>query len=156
MDDAFGRRAAVLTRGDDAGAAAALGLLSGHLPNLWEQGKQHLSIEEIRYDLHRFFSLRSSAGQAAAALYHLDRWMSGIDRTGIKDVKAELYADVADPGLAAFVKEQVRRSLARHRRSEDRPACMPARGAATRTPACISARPACPSSRPRPTSPKTS
>ncbi len=76
VDNAFGRRAAVLARGDERGQAAALAALAGHFPNLWEQGKQHLSIEEIRYDLHQFFSLRSSVGQAAAALYHLDRWMT--------------------------------------------------------------------------------
>jgi hypothetical protein len=54
VDDAFMRRPAVLVRGDDAGASAALEFAAGHLPNLWETGKQHLSVEEIRYDLHRF------------------------------------------------------------------------------------------------------
>jgi len=106
VDDAFTRRAAVLTRGDDAGEAAALGVLSDRFPNLWEQGKQYLSIEEIRYDLHRFFSLRSSSGQAAAALYHLDRWTKKLDLTGLKDVKAEIDTEVADPALAAFVKQK--------------------------------------------------
>ena len=32
------------------------GALADRFPNLWEQGKQHLNIEEIRYDLHEFFS----------------------------------------------------------------------------------------------------
>jgi len=99
VDDAFGRRAAVWTRGDDSGSAAALDLLSAHFPNLWEQGKQYLSVEEVRYDLHRFFSRRSSSGQAAAGLYLLNRWMSNIPPAGIKDVKAELYVEVADPKL---------------------------------------------------------
>ena len=107
VDDAFTRRAAVLARGDDTGSAAALGVLSDRFPNLWEQGKQYLSIEEIRYDLHRFFSLRSSSGQATAALYHLDQWTKKLDPAGIKDVKAEIYTDVADPGLADFVKRQL-------------------------------------------------
>jgi len=107
VDDAFGRRAAILTRGDDAGSAAALDLLSGHLPNLWEPGKQYLAIDEIRHDLHQFFSRRSGVGQAAAGLYLLDRWMAGIDCTGISDVKAELYVELVDPKLKNFVKEQV-------------------------------------------------
>jgi hypothetical protein len=106
VDDAFTRRPAVLARGDDAGSAAALGALADHFPNLWEQGKQYLSIEEIRYDLHRFFSLRSSSGQAAAALYHLDQWTKKLNLSAMKDVKAEIDTEVADPGLAAFVKEQ--------------------------------------------------
>ena len=55
VDEAFGRRGAILVRGDEGGATAALQLLSGHFPNIWETGKQHASLEEIRYDLHRFF-----------------------------------------------------------------------------------------------------
>ncbi|HEY2017707.1 MAG TPA: M14 family zinc carboxypeptidase [Bryobacteraceae bacterium] len=111
VDDAFGRRAAVLARGDDAGAPAALDLLSGHLPNVWEPGKQYLSIEEIRHDLHQFFSRRSGVGQAAAGLYLLDRWMAGIDCTGISDVRAELYVELADPKLRSFVKDRVEEQL---------------------------------------------
>jgi len=106
VDDAFGRRAALLTEGDSQGASAALDLLASRFPNLWEQGKQYLSLEEIRYDLHRFFSLRSSSGQAAAALYHLDRWKSEMD-AGARDVKAEVYTDLADPRLAEFIRKQI-------------------------------------------------
>ena len=108
VDHAFARRAAVLARGDAKGAAAALGLLSEHFPNVWEPGKQHGTIDEIRYDLHRFFSLRSGVGQAAAALYHLDRWMGEVRQAGFKEVKAEVYIDIADPGLAGFVRQQLR------------------------------------------------
>lgn len=114
VDDAFGRRPAVLTRGDDAGVTAALDLLSGHFPNLWEHGKQYLSIDEIRYDLHRFFSLRSSSGQASAALYHLDQWMKQINQggsSGVKDVKAEVYTDLADPRLADFIRQEIKNQL---------------------------------------------
>ena len=62
VDRAFGRQPSVLVRGDEAGESAAISLAASHFPNLWEPGKQQLSIEEIRYDLHRFFSLRSSVG----------------------------------------------------------------------------------------------
>ncbi len=109
-DNAFGRRAAILARGDERGQAAALSALSDRFPNLWEQGKQYLSIEEIRYDLHKFFSVRSSSGQAAAALYHLDRWMAEAG-PGAKDVKAEIYTDVADAKLADFVRQQAQDRL---------------------------------------------
>jgi hypothetical protein len=107
VDDAFGHRAAVLARGDDAAQAAALELLASRFPNLWEQGKQHLSLEEIRYDLHRFFSLRSGVGQSAAALYHLDRWMKAVPADGVRDVTAEIYADIADARLADFVRRHI-------------------------------------------------
>ncbi len=112
VDKAFGKRPAVLARGDDAGAAAALSLLADHFPNIWEQGKQYALLEEIRYDFHRFFSLRSSAGQAAAALYRLDKWADEIKTSGtVKDVEAKLYVDVADPGLKDLVGKELQRRL---------------------------------------------
>jgi hypothetical protein len=104
VDDAFARRAAVLARGNAEGAAAALDLLSAHLPNVWEQGKPYLAIDEIRYDLHRFFSRRSAVSQAATALYLLNRW---APHEPVSQLKAELYVDVADPGLAAIVRKQL-------------------------------------------------
>ena len=117
VDEAFGRRGAILVRGDEGGATAALQLLSGHFPNIWETGKQHASLEEIRYDLHRFFSLRSGAGQAAAALYHLDQWMKEINSgtnaaaPKVSNVKAEVFVELADPGLTAFVREHIQHGL---------------------------------------------
>jgi hypothetical protein len=107
VDKAFGRQSAVLVNGD---RAAALGLLSGHFPNLWESGKQYLSLEEIRYDLHRFFSLRSSAGQASVALYRLDKWMEEISGP-VHDVKASVYVDIADAGLKDIIEKEVRARL---------------------------------------------
>src|SRR5205807_2260267 len=92
VDKVFGRQPAVLVRGDPAGAANALSLLNGHLPNLWETGKQNLSVEEIRYDLHRFFSQRSPAGQAAAGLYRLGKWAEEVKAAGTpRDVEAKLF-----------------------------------------------------------------
>ncbi len=106
VDDAFTRRPAVLVRGDENGSAAALQLLSGHMPNLWETGKQHAALEELRYDLHRFFSARSSVGQVSAAMYHLERWSKEIG-AGATNVSAEIYADIADPKLAGLVRQLV-------------------------------------------------
>lgn len=102
VDKAFGRQPSVLVRGDEA---AALGLLADHLPNLWEPGKKNLSLEEIRYDLHRFFSLRSSAGQAGAILYRLDKWTEDIKSA--RSVRAKVFVDIADPGLNALVTKEL-------------------------------------------------
>jgi hypothetical protein len=103
VDKAFGRQSAVLVSGD---RDAALNLLSGHFPSLWETGKQYLSLEEIRYDLHRFFSLRSSAGQASVALYRLDKWMEEIAGP-VHNVEAKVFVDVADAGLKDVVEKEV-------------------------------------------------
>jgi hypothetical protein len=116
VDEAFGRRGAILVRGDEAGSAAAMDLLAGHFPNLWETGKQNPSLEEIRYDLHRFFSLRSGVGQASAALYHLDQWMDEMNlgapgTADVSNVKAEVYADLADPGLAKFIQQEIQKKI---------------------------------------------
>ena len=106
VDKAFGRQPAVLVRGNED---AALGLLAGHLPSLWEPGKQNLSIEEIRYDLHRFFSLRSSAGQASVALYRLDKWAEEIKSP--RNVEAKVFVDVADPGLHDLIAKELKARL---------------------------------------------
>lgn len=106
VDKAFGRQPAVLVRGDEA---AALRLLADHLPNLWEAGKRNLSIEELRYDLHRFFSLRSSAGQASVALYRLDKWAGEIKSA--RDVEAKVFVDIADPGLRGLIRDELKSRL---------------------------------------------
>jgi hypothetical protein len=113
VDKAFSRQSAVLVRGDEAGAAAALGLLSDSFPNIWEPGKQFASLEEIRYDLHRFFSLRSGAGQASVALYRLSKWMDEIKQSGkgAHQVEAKVYTDIADPGLKEFVRKEIQTQL---------------------------------------------
>lgn len=103
VDKAFGRQPALLVRGDEA---AALNLLAEHLPNLWEPGKRNLSIEEMRYDLHRFFSLRSSAGQASVALYRLEKWAAEIKNA--RNVEAEVYLDVADAGLRDLIRDELK------------------------------------------------
>lgn len=109
IDHAFGRNPAVLVRGDQTGEAAAFGLESDHFPNFWDAGKQYLSLEEIRYDLHRFFSLRSAAGQASVALYRLDKWAEQIK--GARDVTAKIYVDVAEAGLKDIARKELQTRL---------------------------------------------
>lgn len=109
VDDAFGKHSALLVRGDAAGQAAALNYAAGHLPFLWQPDKRYESVDEIRYDLHRFFSLRSSAGQAAVELYHLERWVKQAESEGSKpaSVDATVYVDKADPKLTSFIRSSI-------------------------------------------------
>ncbi len=113
VDHAFAKQSALLVRGDEQGSVAALKLLADHFPDLWEVGKQYTSLEDLRYDLHRFFSLRSGVGQAAVSIYHLNRWTDEINRSSspVRDVKAEVYVDLADPQLEAFVRKQLQTQL---------------------------------------------
>ncbi|HEV2387813.1 MAG TPA: M14 family metallopeptidase [Candidatus Acidoferrales bacterium] len=109
IDNAFAKHAAVVARGDAAGQAAALDYAARRLPYLWEPTKRQESIDEMRYDIHRFFSLRSAAGQAAAAMYHLSRWLKQAQAGSAKpaSVDATLYVDRADPKLAGFIRQQL-------------------------------------------------
>jgi hypothetical protein len=109
VDRAFGMNPALLVRGDNAGQRAALQYAAERLPYLWEPAKQYESLEEMRLDLARVFSLRSSTGQASAALFLLDKWMDKINASGQKvtSTQAEVDVDEADPGLAAFIRAQI-------------------------------------------------
>jgi hypothetical protein len=112
VDKAFGRQPALLVKGDEAGASAALGMLSAHFPNIWEPGKQFASLEEIRYDFHRFFSLRSPAGQAAASLYRLGKWADEVKASGgAKSAEATVFLDIADPKLAGIIRQDLQTRL---------------------------------------------
>lgn len=113
VDRAFGTNPALLVRGDDTGAAAALDYAAGNLPYLWEPSKKFESLEEMRLDLAQFFSLRSSTGQASAALFDLDQWMDKITEDGKKvtSVEAEVDVDESDPKLAKFVRDAIAAKL---------------------------------------------
>lgn len=109
VDRAFGMNPALLVRGDAAGQTAALDYAADRLPYLWEPSKKYLGLEEMRLDLAKFFSLRSSTGQAAAALFNLDQWMDKIAASGKKVTSAEAEVDVdeSDPGLAQFIRNEI-------------------------------------------------
>jgi hypothetical protein len=113
VDRAFGTNPALLIRGDNAGSAAAIDYAAGHLPYLWEPNKKFESVEEMRLDLVRFFSMRSSTGQATAALYDLDNWMTQIEASKKKltSVSAEVDVDEADPKLQQFIYQQIEQRL---------------------------------------------
>ncbi len=115
VDRAFGKSPALLVRGDADGKAAALTYGAGHLPYLWEPSKRFASTEEIRGDVQQFFSLRSSAGQAAVALYHLDQWSTDLASSAkpgtLASVHAEIDVDEADPKLKQFVHDELARKL---------------------------------------------
>jgi hypothetical protein len=112
IDRAFGKHSAILVRGDAEGQAAALDYAAGRLPFLWQPDKRYESIAQMRYSLHRFFSLRSAAGQAAAALFHLDRWLDAMKKSAANPagIDATVYVDRADPKLASFIRSRIEQS----------------------------------------------
>jgi hypothetical protein len=115
VDRAFGKSPALLVRGDASGEASALLYGSERLPYLWQPSKKYQSTDEMRIDVQQFFSLRSSAGQAAAALYHLDQWSSDLATSAngknIASVRAEVDVDESDPKLKQFIHDQLAQKL---------------------------------------------
>ncbi|MGH9596798.1 MAG: hypothetical protein ACRD3K_08390, partial [Edaphobacter sp.] len=109
VDRAFGAHPALLIRGDANGSAAALSYASDRLPYLWEPSKKFIGLEEMRVDLAKFFSLRSSTGQATAALFDLDQWMNEATAGGKKvtSASAEVDVDESDPKLAKFIHDEI-------------------------------------------------
>jgi hypothetical protein len=113
VDHAFGANPALLVRGDATGSSAAMDYAAGHLPYLWEPSKKFTGLEEMRLELAQFFSMRSSTGQATAALFNLDLWMNELTASGKKITSAEAVVDVdeADPKLARFIHNAVAAKL---------------------------------------------
>jgi hypothetical protein len=109
VDKAFGINPALLVRGDAAGSAAALTYASEHLPYLWEPAKKFAGLDEIRFDVDTFFSMRSALGQATAGLYDLEAWLTELTASNKKftHVEAELDVDEADPKLKKFVQDEI-------------------------------------------------
>jgi len=105
VEHGFGKKDAILVRGDQSGASSALEYAAQHLPYLWEPNKRYASVEEIRDDLRRFFAQRSDVGQAASALYHLDRWSEKLAKEhagSFTSIHAEIDVGEADPKLKEF------------------------------------------------------
>ncbi len=111
VDRAFGKGPALLVRGDAQGEAAALQYGSSRLPYLWEPSKKYESVDEMRLDVQRFFSLRSSAGQVAVGLFHLDSWASELKGKNVSSVRAEVDVDESDPKLKKFIHDQLAQKL---------------------------------------------
>ena len=113
VDRAFGTNPALLVRGDSTGTAVALDYASQRLPYLWEPSKKFVGLEDMRLDLAKFFSLRSSAGQATVARFNLDQWINDVTAGGKKvtSANAEVYVDEADPKLAKFIRDEIAAKL---------------------------------------------
>ena len=113
VDRVFGANPALLVRGDGPGSAAALNYAGKNIPYLWESDKKYASLDEVRFDVDTFFSMRSSTGQATAALYDLDGWLTAIaaGKQKVTSVSAEVDVDEADPKLKRFIQDRIAERL---------------------------------------------
>ena len=106
---AFGEFPAVVVRGGDAaGLDAATAYLAGRLPALWETRRGEVDFESIEEDARAFLRSRSSAGQAARALVHLDD-LSGMWAGGdVESLEVDVYLEEADADVGAFLEQRLK------------------------------------------------
>jgi Zinc carboxypeptidase len=104
---AFGEKPALAIQGgDEAGVARALDQLAVRFPHVWERGKDRTTLDDVERDLWNFFSGRSPAGQAATALYKLDRILAGLEGKDLRSAKVLVSVEKPDPGFEARVRDR--------------------------------------------------
>jgi Zinc carboxypeptidase len=104
---AFGDKSAVVITGADGpGLARALHEAAERLPHVWARGKDRTTLDDIQEDVRRTLSGRSPAGQAATALYKLDKLAA--DLVGKDLESAEVVVSIEKPaeGLADMVRQR--------------------------------------------------
>ncbi len=106
---AFGDSPAVrVLGGDAAGLDAAAAYLAGRLPSLWETRRGEVDFTAIEEDARAFLRSRSSAGQAARALVHLDD-LSGMWSGGdITSLQVDVFLEEASAEVGTFLEERLR------------------------------------------------
>ncbi len=108
-----GGSAAVLVTGSDAsGIDAALDYAADRLPHLRERGKGQPTLLDVSEEARVFLAGRSQAGQAAMAVYKLDRMIASLKGKSLDKVDAKVFVDDAPPAFQAFLADRVRSQLA--------------------------------------------
>lgn len=103
---AFGEKAAlIVTGGDPAGVERAVQQLSERFPHLWSRGKDRTTIDDVEEDVRKFVAGRSPAGQAAMALYKLDRIASQLSGKALASARVRVFVEKADDALAEIVRQ---------------------------------------------------
>lgn len=117
IHEAFEESPAVVVVGsDEVGTREAARYLAMRVPYLWEPKKGRLTLGLIEDEVRRFFAARSSAGQAATALYKLDRLIaSELAGKDVESVSASIFVEGAEDGFARFAEAYLRPKLSAER-----------------------------------------
>lgn len=104
VPDAFaGKSSVVATGSDSAGAALAARQLAEVFPHVSARGDGLPVFDDLERDLWAFLSGRSPAGQAAAALYKLDRIAADLAGEDLAHADVLVSLEKPDSGLAEVV-----------------------------------------------------
>jgi hypothetical protein len=105
---AFGEKpAVVITGGDAAGLARALEQTAERLPHIWARGPDRTTLDDVEEDLRKFLSGRSPAGQAATALYKIDRLLAQLPDRPLESLDVTVFVEKPAAGLDRLVRDQV-------------------------------------------------
>ncbi len=102
-----GKPAIVVAGGDARGVARALSELAETFPHIAARGKDRTTVDDIEDDVRRFVQVRSPEGQAATALYKLDRLVAWLQGRELTSARVKVFVEKAEPGLDAFVRSRV-------------------------------------------------
>ncbi len=106
---AFGEKPALVVEGgDSSGVERALLQVAERFPSVWERGKDRTTLDDVEMDLWKFFSGRSPAGQAAIALYKLDRLVTELAPKSLSEAQVLVSLEKPDPLFEAVVTERAR------------------------------------------------
>ncbi|HEV8254104.1 MAG TPA: hypothetical protein VGQ78_05075, partial [Vicinamibacteria bacterium] len=106
------KRAIVITGGDAQGLARALAEAAERLPHVWARGKDRTTIDDVEDDVRKLLSARLPAGQAATALYKLDRLAADLAGKDLESARVKVslekppaaFTDVVRREAAAKIK----------------------------------------------------
>ncbi len=104
---AFGDKPAlVVTGGDARGVARAVRQVAERFPHIWARGKDRTTLDDVEEDMRTLLSGRSPAGQAATALYKLDKIAAELSDKELEWAKVLISLEKPPDGFADFVRTE--------------------------------------------------
>ncbi|HEY2942499.1 MAG TPA: hypothetical protein VGN09_08710, partial [Vicinamibacteria bacterium] len=100
------KRAIVITGGDAPGLARALAEAAERLPHVWARGKDRTTIDDVEDDVRKLLSARSPAGQAATALYKLDRLAAELAGKDLEAARVKVFVEKPPAAFTAMVRRE--------------------------------------------------
>jgi hypothetical protein len=109
---AFGEKpAVVITGGDARGVARAVRQVSERFPHVWERGKDRTTIDDVEEDVRTLVSGRSPAGQAATALYKLDKIAADLAGKDLEWATVLVSLEKPVDGFEDFVRREASQKI---------------------------------------------
>jgi hypothetical protein len=110
VKNAFGEKSAVVVTGADArGLSRALAEAAERLPHVWARGKDRTTLDDIQDEVRRVLSGRTPAGQAATALYKLDKLAAQLAGKNLESADVTVSIEKPADGFEAIFRQRAAR-----------------------------------------------